>query len=242
MKKLLILVIIILLGILAYFILFEGLNVFGISILSIEGIGNESDTLDQKIQSAKELTSSQFPSKVKELETSIKTLTTEKEEYQDLVALSNSEELAQANHSQKYEIEVLWVIVGNHATKNGVTIKMDVKSASSGTSGLYDLNFTANGSYIGITDFLYAIEDDASLLFKIEQFALAPSGSSSGTEADTTSLQGTFVVKDLSINLNGANITTDTSTTNETVETNAENTEQTNETAVEKAFDVEPIT
>ena len=69
-------------------------------------------------------------------------------------------------------------------------MKMDVKKGSA--QDIYDLQFTATGSYISITDFISAIENDSSLGFKIEEFKLVPS--SSGSD-----LQATFVCKDIAI-------------------------------------------
>ena len=55
------------------------------------------------------------------------------------------------------------------------------------------MHFTAVGSYIGITDFLYSLEDDSNLEFKIENFRLLPE--------QNENLIGTFVVRDVPINL-----------------------------------------
>ena len=46
------------------------------------------------------------------------------------------------------------------------------KNSGSGTNGLYDLYFTANGTYVGITDFISDIENDSKLGFKIDDFKL----------------------------------------------------------------------
>ena len=60
--------------------------------------------------------------------------------------------------------------------------------------GHYDLEFTATGPYVGIADFLYDIENDSTLGFKIEDFLI------DGTD-DTTGLQvvATFKCKDIAI-------------------------------------------
>ena len=56
----------------------------------------------------------------------------------------------------------------------------------------YNLNFTVRGPYIGISDFIYSIENDPVLGFKIESFKLVPGGSSE-------TLEGTFTCKNIEI-------------------------------------------
>ena len=93
------------------------------------------------------------------------------------------DEVKQATQFQKYEIESLWVKIGNHAKSEGVVMKMDLLRGTGDDN--YNLNFTVNGSYIGITNFISNIENDSQLGFKIENFSMVPSSS-------TTDLQATF--------------------------------------------------
>ena len=90
---------------------------------------------------------------------------------------------------------------------------MDISTASSGGQSadgrkMYDLNFTAEGAYIGIALFLSDLQDDSFLEFKIENFALAKGES-------TENLKATFVVKDVPIKIDNlsANTSTDSATT-----------------------------
>ena len=53
------------------------------------------------------------------------------------------------------------------------------------------MNFTVNGSYVSITDFIYDIENDSKLGFKIDDFKMNPS-----TE---NSLVATFTCKEVPI-------------------------------------------
>ena len=75
---------------------------------------------------------------------------------------------------------------------------------------MYDLNFTAEGSYIGIALFLADIQDDSFLEFKIENFQMT------GEEK----LKATFVVKDIPIKIE--NLSSESSVVEDT--TNANNT------------------
>lgn len=100
--------------------------------------------------------------------------------------------------------------------KEGIELKLDIKEASSG-KGKYDLDVTLSGEYIGITDFLYDIEKDDTLGFKVLNFKIQPMSSSTSTTNTNNSSQGneketkiivvdasklktTFTIEDVGIN------------------------------------------
>ena len=95
-------------------------------------------------------------------------------------------------------------------------MQMDVIKGNSSTQDMYNLKFTATGSYISITDFISAIENDSTLGFKIEEFKMNPS--SSGSD-----LQATFVCKDIAIKDVSQSTTTTPSPSTDT-STNTNNT------------------
>ena len=190
MKKLLILILIALLVALSIFIVIQGVNIGSLEILGVKGIQSKSSQLDEKIQQAGKLAEKDYQQALNDVKTNTKKLQEEKKYYEDMTQISEDGDIQTANQIEKYEIETLWVKLGNHATTQGVVMKMDVKKGSA--QDIYDLQFTATGSYISITDFISAIENDSSLGFKIEEFKLVPS--SSGSD-----LQATFVCKDIAI-------------------------------------------
>ena len=190
MKKLLILILIALLVALSIFIVIQGVNIGSLEILGVKGIQSKSSQLDEKIQQAGKLAEKDYQQALNDVKTNTKKLQEEKKNYEDMTQISEDGDIQTANQIEKYEIETLWVKLGNHATTQGVVIKMDVKKGSA--QDIYDLQFTATGSYISITDFISAIENDSSLGFKIEEFKLV--SSSSGSD-----LQATFVCKDIAI-------------------------------------------
>lgn len=70
---------------------------------------------------------------------------------------------------------------------------MDIKAnTTSQATGYYDLNFEATGSYVSVTDFIYDIENDSSLGFKIEGFKMAPGGNG---------VKATFICTNIAINI-----------------------------------------
>ena len=223
MKKLLISILIALLLILSIFIAVNGLNVGKIEVLGIRGINQKNSELDQKIQQATQLSTIDYQKAVDEVEENSKKLTEEKKNYEDMALLNTDSEGQATAQLQKYEVEALWVKLGNHATSEGATMKMDIVKGSSTSENMYDLNFTVNGSYISIIDFISDIENDSTLGFKIENFHMSGSGDS---------LQATFVCKEiLIIDVNESQVDTGTnnnnttnSTTNSTNNTNSTNT------------------
>ena len=223
MKKLLISILIALLLILSIFIAVNGLNVGKIEVLGIRGINQKNSELDQKIQQATQLSTIDYQKAVDEVEENSKKLTEEKKNYGDMALLNTDSEGQATAQIQKYEVEALWVKLGNHATSEGATMKMDIVKGSSTSENMYDLNFTVNGSYISIIDFISDIENDSTLGFKIENFHMSGSGDS---------LQATFVCKEISIiDVNESQVDTGTnnnnttnSTTNSTNNTNSTNT------------------
>lgn len=225
MKKLLISILIALLLILSIFIAINGLNVGKIEVLGIRGINQKNSELDQKIQQATQLSTIDYQKAVDEVEENSKKLTEEKKNYEDMALLNTDSEGQATAQIQKYEVEALWVKLGNHATSEGATMKMDIVKGSSTSENMYDLNFTVNGSYISIIDFISDIENDSTLGFKIENFHMSGSGDS---------LQATFVCKEISIiDVNESQVDTGTNNNNTTnsATNNTNNTNSTNSTS-----------
>ena len=214
MKKLLILILITLLLILTMFIGIKGVTIGKIEILGIQGIQAKNSELDSKIQDAAKLVEKTNAQTISEVNSNAKKLKEEKQNYQDMTAISSDGETQAVNQIEKYEIETLWVKLGNHATSEGVVMKMDVTSGSSGAQDSYNLNFTVTGGYVQIEDFISSIENDSTLGFKIEEFKMAPSGND---------LQATFVCKDIPIKQVSSTTTVTQNTTtdgNNTANTN----------------------
>lgn len=211
MRKLLISVLIVILLAVAGYMCYNGITIINYRISGLKEIKELNENLDEKISVASKLISTDYPTQISNITKSMKDLKSEKEKYDNMVTISTDEQVQSAAKIEKYEIEYLWTKIGNWAKKEGVTMKIDLKNSSTGTQGLYNLQFTVNGQYVGIADFIYDIENDTSLGFKIEEFSLQ-SGS------DTNILTGSFVCKDISINIESSNVTY--SSTPSTTDTN----------------------
>lgn len=217
MRKLLISVLIVVLLAIAGYMCYDGMTIINFKVSGIKEIEQLNKSLDSQITVASRLISNDYPTQLSNLSKSLKELKTEKENYDNLVNISTDEQVQLATKFEKYEIESLWVMIGNYAKKEGVTMQLVLNTSSTGTANLYDLNFTVTGQYVGIADFIYDIENDSKLGFKIENFELKPNGT-------TNTLTGKFTCKDINININSANVsyqTTQTDTTNAKSSTNS---------------------
>ena len=189
MKKLLMLILIGLLVILSIFIVINGFEIGGIQVLSYTGIQEKDKELDEKIQEASKLAERDYKQAVSNVQENSRKLEQEKKEYEEMTLISSEGDVQAAKQIEKYEVETLWVKLGNYATSEGTVIKMDIVQGN--TNETYNLRFTINGSYISITYFISDIENDSTLGFKIEEFKMLP-----GSGAD---LQATFVCKEIAI-------------------------------------------
>ncbi|MCF0124528.1 MAG: hypothetical protein HUJ68_02020 [Clostridia bacterium] len=201
MKKLLLLILIVLFAALSIYVIMGGISIGNIHINGINGIREESDNLDKTIQKAAKLATTDFAKVQDDIKKDSKSLTDVKQQYEEKVALSNSSDVAVANQLENYQIDSLMVKLGNHATSKGATANIEISTA--GGTDIYNLNITATGSYISITDFISAIENDSTLGFKIEDFKMNPS--------DSNILQASFkcngiTIKGISQQTNSSNI------------------------------------
>ncbi len=211
MKKILILILIALLVALAGYIGFKGVSIGNFQILGITGIREKNELLDEKVQEASKLVEKDYKQALSTLNDSSKKLEQEKQEYTDMTTVSSEGDIQAANQIEKYTLETLWVLLGNHADAEGVDVKIDIVKGN--TSDVYNLNITATGTYVGITEFISDIENDSKLGFKIEAFKMVPNGSK---------LQATFTCNSITI-LDISQTTQQTQTKN----TNSENTSNT---------------
>lgn len=207
MKKILISVIIVLVLVLTCVTIIKGISIGNLKILGISEIKKQNEKLDTTVKRATKLASTDYPAKEESLEDENKKMKETKEQYDDMVNVSTDSQVQAANQSSTYMVDFLWIRIENHAKSEGVTIDMDV-SRSNGDS-MYNLNFTAKGTYTGIEEFITGIEDDTKLGFKIENFSMS-SSSENGNQ-----VQATFVCKDIKIQgiSDSAISTTDTGTT-----------------------------
>lgn len=216
MRKILLMIMIVLLITVGYVSLTKGLNIGFIQNLSMKQIKEQSENLNKKIEEANRQIDVTYPSKRSELEKASKNMKSAKEEYYKYTNSSTEQEILDARTQKSYAIEFLWAKLGTHARKEGINLKLEIVSSQTGANSVNDLQFTVEGSYIAITNFIYAIENDSDLDFRIQNFKLLPN--------KDEILQGTFTVANVGIRGNTLQQTSSENTT----DTNNTGNQQTN--------------
>lgn len=184
MKKILISILVVLLAVLTYFLIMEDVHIADWKNKNIDDIKSLNAKLDKKIDIVEQMNYQEYPEKIKNLETSIEELKIAKDKYDSKVnSLTENVELGVVE-IKEYKIERLWIALENYAKDENVKLKLEVLDTAA--EGIYDLNVTVVGEYIGITDFIYDIEKDDTLGFKILNFKLIPN-----TNIVTTATQET---------------------------------------------------
>lgn len=195
MRKVGIVVMIVILLFLTFFVMFNGVEIGGLKIQSVKQLAAEKVSLQTIIDETKQKISIMYPDARSELEEKQEILLRNKNQYIQLANLSSDTEIAKANVEQTYSLEYLWVKIGNYATAEGINLKLEVEENAEGSK---NLNFTAQGAYLGIIRFISNIENDEDLNFRIQDFEMV---STSINEDKTAKLKATFSVKYLNINL-----------------------------------------
>lgn len=183
MKKVLISILIVLIVILTFFVVFKNINIGEWKSKNINDIKNLNSELEQKINNAKQLNNQDYPNEVNKLDDSMEKLKIVKKKYQNKMEYVSGNVDLGGVCIKNYKIERLWIALENYAKNENVELKLEVVDAAS--KGLYDLNITVAGEYIGITDFIYDIEKDDTLGFKILNFKLTPYVATTTTNNDT---------------------------------------------------------
>lgn len=195
MRKILISVIIILLGFMAYLVIFEGLVLGNFKILSAEQIINENDKLTQEIAATETLINQGYPVATDNLNNSITLMLNAENEYLDLASVSTEAEIQKATTVETYTVEFLWTVLGRHATSKGVNLNYTPKNDNT-------IEFTVMGDYIPVLEFISEIENDSRLAFTIENFEL--------TQSSNTTLQAKFKTSNVTVKSEGTTSTPQT--------------------------------
>ena len=189
MKNILMTLISLLLIVLTVTLMVNGISIGNIQISSIQQISKKNENLDKRIDETNSLNNITYKNALSDLNEATKKLATSKSNYLNIASVSSEAEIKEANQEKSYAMEYLWSQIGNHATGEGVNIKLEI--SSTGASNKNTLNFTVQGSYIAIRNFIYSLENDEDLAFKIENFKISGSGET---------LSSTFTVPDIGIN------------------------------------------
>ena len=173
MRKILISILVCLLLIGSAFFMVNGIS--KVNIKGIKGLSEKKGQIEQKISDLSNVISVTYANTESNLKRTANTLQDSKTEYENQAALSNSLSPSYASQLETYDIDYLWTKLGNYARDEKVVIKIDLVASGTSTN-LYNLNFTTTGDYVNITNFIYEIENDSKLGFKIDEFKMNSSG------------------------------------------------------------------
>ena len=184
--------------------IYKGISVGGFSVYSVGQIKSASENLDKKIIETDTEINQNYAENLEKIETAISELRKSKEEYEEKIAtLKYNPELG-VTQIEKYKSEYLWVKIGKYATDENLKINLEIKETS--INDTYNINFSLIGSYLGITNFLYNIENDDDLNYRIKDFKITPNNikvtdknGKDTTKIDTQNLKATFVVESIII-------------------------------------------
>lgn len=208
MRKTLTFILILLLIILAVQMVVNGIKIGDFQILSIKQLKEENLELDSKIIEADTLTQNTYKAELDKLNQKINELQSNKKRYEELVAITSESNYEIASREEKYKVEYLYYQIGEIAKKNDVDLKIEISTASSGVKGLYNVTLitsyeapvTDESGYVKITDFIYEVENDSTLGFKVEDFSLVPYSVASKTIVTTQEVvnpDGTVTTKNV---------------------------------------------
>ena len=170
MRKILLIVIIVILLAFGIRAVFQGTSIGSIDILSIKQIGEKSEKFDTRIEEVNNLINSSYPNKKNELDEARKKEQTVKEQYFDEINSISNEELEDTLKIKNFDIEKIWAKVGNYAIDAGVNIELTQTKKS--TTGARNMHFEVRGTYVAQINFLYLLEDDEELDYRIYNFKL----------------------------------------------------------------------
>lgn len=175
--------------------LYRGLTIGEFEILSLSELKDKNNNLNSDIVEASRLTAIDFPDKIEELEEIHEKYVVRKQEYEELVELTDkgNEEIYE---SKQYDIVYIWEVCGKYATTRNLRLGLDVKRVSA-EKNLYNFNFYVKGEYVNISQFIADIENDSDLYFRIYNFKMVGPPKKNGEKSIL--VEATFTVKNINI-------------------------------------------
>ncbi len=190
MRKLLIYVIIASLVAIFALTAISGINIGNLHVASVREIVEDNRKIDAELVNLKQTTDKSYGEAKLNLDSSLATLQDTRERYKQVTSDNSEDELNEAHQSEEYDMGYLWTKIGLYATKNNVVIQLNVSYGE--FDGYYNLSFLALGEYLPISEFIYAVEKDSTLGFRIDDFSMS--------QYNEDQLQASFVIRNVAIN------------------------------------------
>ena len=201
MRKVLFIILIVILVIFTGIVIYSGLELGKLNIWGVTQIQDENEQIDTLNSRLGELVNNTYPQALGKLNSSTETLQAAKKEYEDQAILVKNSKYYR--ETEKYKLEFLWTRIGNYAKDRKIDVTMSISNGSA--AEFYNINVTAAGLYANVADFIYDIENDSRLGFKIEDFSMTSGSTTINSEGEkvTTSngVVGKFTCKEIQIDL-----------------------------------------
>ena len=171
MRKIIILII-------AFGVLFVTIGVFinGIGILKINGITDiqqKDQMLNAKVQELDYCVNNEYKGALSKLNSTYNLFKNSKNDYNEQVVISSLNKSSYASQTERYNVDYLLTKIGKYAEEEDVVIKTNIVP-SEALEDYYHLNFMVWGTYLYTANFIYDIESDSKLGFKIDNFKMVP--------------------------------------------------------------------
>lgn len=150
--------------------------IHGIGILKINGISDISKKdkiIDMKISELDNYVNNEYKNALSNLNSTYNLFLNSKNEYNQQSVISSLNKSSYASQTERYNVDYLLTKIGKYAEEEDVIIKTII-TPSEAVEDFYHLNFMVWGTYLYTANFIYDIENDSKLGFKIDNFKMVP--------------------------------------------------------------------
>ncbi len=202
------------------YLLVTGLELGNFRVLPVSELISQKDEIDKR-QSDLDLQLTRYEQSIKESENAKTQFAAQKAKYES-ISNETIKIIEEATTEESYNIEYMWIKLGNYAKKNNLSIVVvepggtanapvdnnataTTTSTSSSNTTTQDNTVTDNvissgnalqiqieGSYMNVSDFIFEVENDTELKFKLDNISM--------TYVGGTTIKTTFNVKNITIN------------------------------------------
>lgn len=159
--------------------IYSGINFLGIKTNSYLKIKEADQTLTGKIEELEKVKNVDFLQAQQRLEDETKSFNQTKETYLSKIEAAKEAGAKEGVVLESYDIEFLWAIIGRYATSQDLKLTLEVKEGrlkeefeTNKKFKPWDLNFTVQGEYGDIIEFIYKLEKDEKISARISDFSI----------------------------------------------------------------------
>lgn len=185
-------------GVLLIVSVINGINFGNFKILSLKEITSQKSEV-KLIETNLELEKTKYDILKNKLELEKSDFKKEQAKY-EAISSETVDIINKLNTKEKYSIEYIWIKLGNYATDSNISIvvaepgnsfedKSDNEKETKEENSIFKIKIS--GSYTNVAEFIYSIENDEELKFKLDNIKME--------YVSGTTIRATFDVKDIVI-------------------------------------------